>query len=83
MSLLDLTHLPLDKMAAIWADDIFKNIFVNEKFCILIDISLKLVPRGQISYIPALVQMTIWRRIGHKPLSEPMLTQFIDAYMRY
>ena len=21
-----------------------------------------------------------WRRIGNKPLSEPMLTQFIDAY---
>ena len=28
-----LTHLPLDKMAAI-ADDIFKRIFMKEKFCI-------------------------------------------------
>ena len=26
-----LTHLPLDKMAAILADDIFKCIFLNEK----------------------------------------------------
>ena len=24
-----------------------------------------------------------WRRIGDKPLSEPMLTQFTDAYMRH
>ena len=23
-----------------------------------------------------------WRRIGNKPLFEPMLTQFTDAYMR-
>ena len=39
-----LTQLPLDKMAAISADDIFKCIFVNEMFCILI--SLKFVPNG-------------------------------------
>ena len=25
-----LTHLPLDKMAAIWADDIFKSLFLND-----------------------------------------------------
>ena len=24
-----------------------------------------------------------WRRIGDKPLSEPMLTKFADAYMRH
>ena len=24
-----------------------------------------------------------WRRIGHKPLTEPTPNQFIDAYMRY
>ena len=34
-----LTHLPLDKMAAIFTDDIFKCIFMNEKFCISIQIS--------------------------------------------
>ena len=44
-----LTHLPLNKMAAILADDIFKCIFLNEKFCTLIRISLKFVPRGPIS----------------------------------
>ena len=36
----DLTHLPLDKMAAISADDIFKFIFLNENDRIPIEISL-------------------------------------------
>ena len=40
-SLLLLTHLPLDKMAAILADDIFKCIFLNENDIIPIQISLK------------------------------------------
>ena len=55
-------------------DDIFKCIFMNEKFCILIWISLKFVPKGPINNIPALVQIMAWRRSGVKPLSEPMLT---------
>ena len=35
--------------------DIFKCIFMNEKFCILIQISLKFAPKGPINNIPALV----------------------------
>ena len=31
-----------------FADDIFKCIFVNEQFCVLIKISLKFVPKGPI-----------------------------------
>ena len=30
MGIIKLTHLPLDKMAAVLADDIFKCIFLNE-----------------------------------------------------
>ena len=37
------THLPLDKMAAILAEDISKCIFVNENAQISIKISLKFV----------------------------------------
>ena len=70
-------------MAAILADDLFKCIFVNEKFCSLIKISLKFVPKGPINNNQALVQIMAWRWIGGKPLSEPMLTQFTDAYMRH
>ena len=42
-----------------FADDIFRCIFVNEKFCILIQISVKFVPKGQIDYKSALVQVLV------------------------
>ena len=38
------THLPLDKMAAILADNILKCIFLNENVWISIKISLKFIP---------------------------------------
>ena len=72
-----LTH----SMAAILAD-IFKCIFLNENDRIPIPISLKYVPRSPIHNKPAFVQAMVWRRTGNKPLPEPMMTQFIDAYMR-
>ena len=56
---------------------------MNEKFCIMIKISLKFVPKSQIDNNAALVQIMVRRRIGNKPLSEPMLTQFNDAYMQH
>ena len=52
---------------------------MSEKFYILILISLKF---GPIDNKLALVQVMAWHRIGDKPLPEPMLTQFHDAYMR-
>ena len=51
----ELTHLPLDKMAAILADGIFKSIFLNENDLILIPISLKFVHRCPIDNKAALV----------------------------
>ena len=77
------THLPLDKIAAILADDIFKRIFLNENVSILIQISLKFVPKGSIDKNSALIQVMAWRRTGDKPLPEAMMTQFTDAYMRH
>ena len=74
---------PLDKMAADLADDIFKCIFMNEKFCSFIRISLKFVPKGPINNIPAFVQIMALHLPGNKPLSEPMMTQCIDSYMRH
>ena len=38
-----------------FADNIFRCIFLNEKFCILIKISLKFVPKGPIDNNQALV----------------------------
>ena len=55
--------------------------------CILLGIKLLLllllVPRSPIDNKPALVQVMAWHRTGNKPLSEPVLTQFTDAYMRH
>ena len=70
-------------MAAILADDIFNCIFLNESDRIPIRISLKYVPRSPIDNKAALVQVMALRRTGDKPLPEPMMTQFIDAYMRH
>ena len=41
------------------------------------------VPKGQIDNKSPLVQVMTWRRTGNKPLSEPMLFQFIDAYIQH
>ena len=54
---------------------------MNKTFYILIRISLKFVPKGQIDSKSALVQVMAWRWTGDKPLPEPILTQLTDAYM--
>ena len=55
----------------LFADNILRCIFLNENIWILIKISLKLLAKGPINNNPALVMA--WRRIGDKPLSEPMM----------
>ena len=50
-----LTHLPLDKMAAILANNTFSCILLNENDRILIQISLNYVPRSPIDNNPELV----------------------------
>ena len=65
-----------------FADDIFKCVFMNEKFCILIQVSLKSVLKGPIDN-------TIVSGNGLVPngsqaiTNELMLTRFTDAYMRH
>ena len=68
-----------------FADDIFICIFFHENCYILIKFSLKYVRKGPIDNTrkPALVQIMAWRRPGDKPLSETMMAQFTDAYMRH
>ena len=78
-----LTHIPLDKMNANLADDIFNCKFMNERSYISIWISLKFVPRGPIDNRLALVQVMAWHRTGEKPIPEPTLTQFTKAYIRH
>ena len=75
------THCGRNKMTAIHTDDIFKRIFVNEKYCILIRISLKFVAKGQIYNIPALVQIMTWCRPGAKPSFEAMVA-YLPTHIR-
>ena len=66
-----------------FVDDLFKCISTNDKKCISIPISLKFVPTGPIDKKTALLQVMALRRIGDKSLPEPILTHFVDAYMRH
>ena len=70
-----LTHLALDKMAAIPADDIFKYI-LNENYRVTIQICAQESNWQK----TALVQVMAWRKTGDRSLPEPLLTQFTDAY---
>ena len=58
-------------------DDICKCIFLNEDKWVLIKISMKFVSKGPIDNIPALVQIIARRRLGAKPLSEPMMISLL------
>ena len=68
------------------ADDNFKCIFVNENDTQMIEFKFKfhrnLFP-GAIDNNPALAPIMAWPRTDDKPLLEPMLTQFTNAYMRH
>ena len=66
-----------------FADDIFKRIFLNGNVRISIKFWLKFVPKSPIDNKSALVQVMACRLFGVKPLPEPMLIQFTNAYMRH
>ena len=55
MGLPYLTHLPPGPNGHHFAEDILKCIFLDEKFCIFVNISLNFVPDGPIDNNPALV----------------------------
>ena len=76
-----LTHLPLGQNGRHFANNIFKCIFVNEKFYVLIPISLKFASKGSIGNESALVQVMVWRRTGNKPLPKTKLALFTDAFI--
>ena len=63
--------------------DIFKCILFNENVWVLNKISLKFANKGLLDNNTALVQIMAWHRTGNKPLSEPMMASFDDAYMHH
>ena len=78
-----LNSSPAGQNGRYFPDVIFKCIFLNENVWISGKIWLKFVPKSPIDNIPALVHIMAWRLSGDKPLCEPMLTQFKDAYMQH
>ena len=54
---------------------------MNENACISDTSWLKFVPSDPIDNNTALVQIMAWRQTGDKPLSEPIMGKFTDAYM--
>ena len=69
-------------MAAIY-QTIFSKEFFNENVWISINISLKFVPEGPINNIPALVHIMAWRGQGDRSLSQLMMAEVCDTYMRH
>ena len=62
-----------------FAENIFKCIFlIQYLLCILIKI---FVLCGPIDNKPASVQVMAWHQTGDKPLPEPLMTKFSEAYM--
>ena len=74
----DVNSSPPGQNGRLFADNIFWCIFMSKKFCILV---IKFVPEGPLDNNPALAQIMAWCWIGDKPLSEPMMTCFTNAYM--
>ena len=68
-------------MAAVLADEISKCILLKGNEQIPIQISLKFDPKIPFDNKSALVWVMAWYQTGNKPLPEPMLIQFTEAYM--
>ena len=68
-------HMEMTKRRRHFTDVIFKNIFLNKNVWISLNISQKFASKVRINNIPALVQIMVWRRLGDKPLSEPVMVR--------
>ena len=60
-----------------FAEDIFECIFLNKNCWISNTCWIKYFPYGPVGNISPLAQILAWYRTGDKPLSDPMMTQFI------
>ena len=74
---------PLGENGRHLTDKFLDAFFMSEKFCILMEISLKFAPKGVIDKKSALVQVMAWHRTGDKPLPEAILTQLYDTYIQH
>ena len=70
-------------MTAKFANDILKGSFINDNFVFRFEFHCRLSLRFHLTTGQDFVQVMAWRQTGAKPLPEPTLTQFIDAYLRH
>ena len=70
-------HIEVETKWSLFCRRNFEMQLLNEKVWIEINISLKFLHKGPINNIPTLVQIMAWRRPGDKPLSEPMMENFL------
>ena len=66
-----LAHWGRDKTAAILRTTFSNTVWIS------LQTSLKFVPKVRINNIPALIQITAWRRPSGKPLSKPMMVSLL------
>ena len=76
----ELTHWKWDKMATILQMTLWNAFPGMEIFVLRLKKSLQFVRKVSINNQPTLFQIMAWRRTDDKPLSEPMMVQFTDAY---
>ena len=77
----DISWFDINGWNDIFSSDI-KHIFLREKFWIFIQISSRFIPNGGV-YNKSTSVRVMARQFGAKPLTEPMMTHFTDAYMRH
>ena len=78
-----ITHMKPEQNGWHLTDDTFKHILLNKNYCILIEISLKFVPKGPIDNNSALVEVMAWCRTGTKSLPQPMMTKFTNTNIHH
>ena len=67
-------------MDTILQKNILKQTFWKRNLCVLVKITLEFVSKGPIDNKSELIQVMAWHWTGNKPLSEPAMTHFPDAY---
>ena len=80
---LTINQLRPDQNGQHFADNIFKWIFLNENYCIFMQILRNFAPKGPIDKCSASGQVMAQHQTGDKPLSEPMKIQFMDTCMHH
>ena len=78
-----LLMIPKSRNGRQFPDDIFNSVVLSENCSILIQISLKYVPKGPINNKLAWVRIMHWSRSEDKPLSQPRIAWFGDEYVRH